>query len=77
VWQQFAGDEQIRAGTPAHCMRGGTVARVNGFFNKDDQLFRIGGAKYALSNQWGSQARDAAELIAKAFPEMSISINVD
>jgi hypothetical protein len=53
------------------------VARVNGFFNKDDQLFRIDSAKYALSNQWGSQARDAAELIAKAFPEVSTSISVD
>jgi hypothetical protein len=29
---------------------GGTVARVNWFFNKDDQLFWIGGATYALSN---------------------------
>jgi hypothetical protein len=55
----------------------GTVARVNRFFHKDDQLFRISGATFALSNQWDARIRDAAELIAKAFPEMSISISVD
>lgn len=55
---------------------GGTVARVNRFFHKEDQLFRIAGSTYALSNQWGTQTREAAELIAKAFPEMNISISV-
>jgi hypothetical protein len=58
-------------------MWGGTVARVNWFIHKDDQDFRIGGATYALSNQWGAQTRGAVELMAKAFPEMNISISVD
>lgn len=53
---------------------GGKLPRYKRFYCKEDELFRIGGRTYALSNQWGDKTLDAVELLAKAYPSLHISI---
>ena len=44
------------------------------WFNEEDELFRIGGSTYALSNQWsGASTFAAIEAIKVKFPQLGIS----
>jgi hypothetical protein len=43
------------------------------YFTSGDQLFHIGGATYALINQWGTQTVPTIERIIAAYPEERIS----
>ena len=56
--------------------RGGKQPRYKCFFcDEDDQISRIKGKTYVFSNQWGMETRDAANSLAKQFPDLKITIN--
>lgn len=53
---------------------GGAVPRGKRFFCNDGEVFVIDGRTYVLNNQWGRRTPEAANVIAKAFPELGIRI---
>jgi hypothetical protein len=53
---------------------GGKVPNYRRYFSQDDEIFRVNGKTYALSNQWGGRTIEAIELLARAFPQVAISI---
>ena len=52
-----------------------SVDRARRYFCGDGQVFAVGGKTYALTNQWGKQAEDAARKLADAFPDLKIEVN--
>lgn len=56
---------------------GGQVARVDRFFHTDDQLFRVAGGTYALTNQWGARTAEAVKLIVEKYTELQIVVTVN
>lgn len=52
---------------------GGVVPRWKRFFCDDDKLVRVGGKTYVVSNQWGTDTIDAADSLARAFPDLDIA----
>lgn len=54
---------------------GGTVPRAKRYFCGDGEVFPIDGKTYALTNQWGNKAANAARKLAEAFPDLKIEAN--
>jgi hypothetical protein len=52
----------------------GLPYKLSRYYSKEDQLFRVGGNTYALSNQWShARVEEAADRIAVGFPELKLS----
>lgn len=54
---------------------GGKVQKHRRFFSKDDELFHVDGKTYLLSNQWGKNTLDAADILKINFPDFLINIS--
>lgn len=50
----------------------GAVYEPRRYFTGDDELFKVGGRTYALTNQWGGKALAAALRVADAYPALNI-----
>ena len=61
-------DELMKADT------GGTKPRAKRYFYDEDEIFHVDNKTYVLSNQWGRRTPEAADLLAKAFPQLEIEI---
>lgn len=55
--------------------RGGEVPRAKRNFCEDGEVFSIGGKTYVLTNQWRTQAMNAARKLAVSFPDLKIEVN--
>ncbi len=53
---------------------GGKLPKYKRFFCKEDELFRLGGMTYALSNQWGERTLEAVQLLENKFTSFDIEI---
>ena len=61
-------DELMKADT------GGVKPRARRYFYDEDEIFHVDNKTYVLTNQWGARAQEAADLLAKAFPQLEIEI---
>ena len=52
--------------------KGGRVPRWKRFFCDDDELVRVEGKTYVVSNQWGTDTFAAADSLVHAFPDLDI-----
>jgi hypothetical protein len=43
------------------------------FFSDDEEIFQVGGATYAMSNQWGSNTEDAVKNIVQLLPSGTVT----
>lgn len=53
---------------------GGKVKKYNRFFSKENELFRVDDKTYLLTNQWGRQTIDAANILIESFPNLEIVV---
>lgn len=53
---------------------GGKLPRYKRFFCKEDEMFRINGATYALPNQWGDRTLEAVSLLAQTYPKLNVEV---
>ena len=53
---------------------GGALPRTKRYFCDEQEIFHVANKTYVLTNQWGKRALEAAELMAKVFPELAIQI---
>ena len=54
--------------------KGGSVPLAKRYFCDEGQVFHADNKTYVLTNQWGKDARAAADELAKAFPRVEIEI---
>jgi hypothetical protein len=54
----------------------GVPYQLKRYFCKEDELFRVAGNTYALSNQWNHQiVQEAATIVRDTFPELKLSFD--
>ena len=53
---------------------GGKAPRAKRYFYDKDEIFHVGNKTYVLSNQWGRRTKEAAEQLARAFPQLEIAV---
>ena len=53
---------------------GGKIELARRYFSDEGQVAHFAGKTYALTNQWGREAPEAANALAKAFPQLEIRI---
>ena len=51
---------------------GGAIPLEKRFFSEEDEPFQIDGKTYVLTNQWGTETEEAADSLARNFPERKI-----
>lgn len=53
---------------------GGKVPLPKRYYCNAEEVFHVDNKTYVLTNQWGSRSLEAAERLAKAFPQLEIEI---
>ena len=53
---------------------GGKLPRAKRYFCDQDEIFHVDNKTYVLINQWGRRAKEAAERLASAFPQLKIAV---
>ena len=53
---------------------GGKAPRAKRYFCDKDEIFHVDNKTYVLSNQWGRRTKEAAEQLARAFPQLETAV---
>ena len=53
---------------------GGRVPKYRRYYSKEDELFRVNGKTYVLTNQWGGETLSAVEELKQHFLQFQIGI---